>query len=134
MASARARIFAAIIGRLQLAGRTHYREVTHCWVERRTGGGAHAIRLPMYSGRAICALCLLDIVGPTTGSDPVPKVTQCDRCEDASGALFLEVTSCWVLVRKLGAHGITRARYSGLALCRRCLFQAEQGEQLELFQ
>lgn len=120
---------------VRIGGR-HYREVSHCWVERRAQGGANAARLAIYTGRLICPLCL-DKYEPD--SDPVPKVRACDRCGTDHETLFLEVTRCLVLVRAkgaaahAGANAITAARYSGLAVCRPCLFEAEQGEQLGLF-
>jgi hypothetical protein len=120
-------------GGTQLAGRTSYRQVAHCWVEKRSQGGAHAPRLVVYTGRELCALCAWDEAGPTT-SDAPPKVSTCDRCGADDATLFLEVVSAWIAVRARGADSITRARYSGLAVCRRCLFEAERGEQLELFQ
>lgn len=122
---------------LQLAGRLHYREVDHCWVERRKQG-ANAARLAHYTGRAICGVCIIDLVGPSE-SEAAPRVTTCDRCQEHAPPLFLEVTHCWVTVRggsakgHAGANTITRARYSGLVLCRRCLFEAEKGDQLDLF-
>lgn len=119
---------------LQLAGRTHYREIAHGWVLKRTTGqgGADQVKAAVYTGRAVCELCLDAVVAK--GNTPTPTQRACDSCGDEDGPHYWEVTRCFVKYRKPGAHAPTRIVYSGVMLCARCAFQAEQGEQLELFQ
>lgn len=47
---------------LQLLTQTHYAELTHGYARMRgaqEGGGVNAVKLPVWSGRFYCELCLL---------------------------------------------------------------------------
>jgi hypothetical protein len=121
-------------GHSQLIGRTYYREVAHCWaLKRYGGGGTDQVKAAVYTGVALCELCLLETVGPSWVAR-LPHKSVCDNCGTATPPLYYEIAHCWSKARTPGAHAPTRIRYSGVLLCAACAFHIEQGEQLELFQ